>query len=79
MDPVASLGTRHDSRCGRMEDDGNYMTNIDWLGGIGLWELMETLCSCRLVDIYIYINEQLFVEKLCFGSVVGQVPGWVEG
>jgi hypothetical protein len=37
-----------------MEDDRNYMTNIDWLGGIGLWELLETLCSCRLVDIYIY-------------------------
>jgi hypothetical protein len=41
------------------------MTNIDQLGGIGLWELLETLSSCRLV------------EKLHFE--MGQVPGQVKG
>jgi hypothetical protein len=45
-----------------MEDEGNDMTNINWLSGIGLWELLETLCSHRLV------------EKLRCESVMGQAP-----
>jgi hypothetical protein len=59
------LGTRHD-RCSRMEDEGNYMTNIDWLSGIGLSGLPGTLCSHRPF------------EKLCFDCVMDQVPGRVK-
>jgi hypothetical protein len=52
------LGTRH-GRCGRMDDEGNDVTSIDHLGGIGLWKLPGTLCSRRLA------------EKLCCESVMG--------